>query len=476
VEPTQLSPFDASFLALDGPVSVGHVNLLMLLDGDVTLPELRQQVAARLHLVPILRRRLKAPTFVVGRPWWVDDPEFDLTRHLTSVDLGGGGRDEHVLAEGVRYAGIHLDRDRPLWGLHLIRGIEGGRSAIVTKIHHCAIDGVGKRDLLALLFATDTPAEPLRAWAADPGPDQLTRVTSRVTEAGGKVGSLLRLEARALGAAPAALLRLTRDTATRVADTLERFVEHPEQTPELPDAQILGSAPPTPFNASITSARAWAYTDLPIAPSKPVRRRTGTTVNDILMAATAGGLRQWLIEHDALTDDPLISLVPMAMTGPSRRAGSNAFTLGLCPIPTHLPTPAERLAFAHDAMNHAKSEPTYPTALIDDVSMLTGPTVTQLFTQAAARLRLADMVRLPFNLMISNVPAPAARFQVGGGANIVGTYPFPPLSDGLGLMVCTQGYAGALGVGVGSCPDLLPDPDHLRDLIVAEHDALVALG
>ncbi|HOI02897.1 MAG TPA: WS/DGAT domain-containing protein, partial [Dermatophilaceae bacterium] len=223
-----------------------------------------------------------------------------------------------------------------------------------------------------------------------------------------------------------------------------------------------------------TAERAWAWLPMPVAASSALRRATGSTLNDVLMAATAGALRDWLAENDALTTDPLIAMVPMSIRGQGHSVGSNQIMLTLCPLPTHLDTPRERLAFAHSAMDHAKATPTYPSTLMSDLAAVAGPTVTQLLTQAAAMVRLADRVQLPFNLMVSNVPAPAREFIVGRGARVIGSFPFPPLSDGMGLSVCAQGYPGALDIGIGSCSDLLPDPWRVRDLLEQAHEDLVA--
>ncbi len=473
---TQLTAFDASFLALDTTTSVGHVTLLSILDREVGPDELFHQIEARLHLAPLLRRRLRAPSLVVGRPWWVDDPDFDLDQHLRFTDLGGQGDEAAMCAEAIRFSREQLDRSRPLWELLLIGGLADGTGALVSKIHHCAVDGVGKRDLLALLFGTERSLDPHRRWRPDGGPGQLARVTHRVAEATERTGAALRLELQALTAAPAAVLKATRETAFRIADGLEQLVDAPQPRDEEPGWDTVGAPPPTPFNAAITAERAWAWMAMPVAASSRVRRATGSTLNDVLMAATAGALRAWLAEHDALSTDPLVAMVPMSIRGQGHTVGSNQIMLTLCPLPTHLDSADERLAFSHAAMAHAKATPTYPSTLMSDLATVAGPTVTQLLTQAAARVRLADRVQLPFNLMVSNVPAPAREFIVGRGARVLGSFPFPPLSDGMGLSVCAQGYPGALDIGIGSCPDLLPDPWRVRDLLVQAHEELIALA
>ena len=126
---TQLTAFDASFLALDTNISVGHVTLLSLLDREVSPDELFHQIEAHLHLAPMLRRKLRAPSLIVGRPWWVDDPDFDLDDHLTFTDLGGHADEAAMCAEAVRFSRLHLDRSRPLWELLLIGGMADGTGA-----------------------------------------------------------------------------------------------------------------------------------------------------------------------------------------------------------------------------------------------------------------------------------------------------------------------------------------------------------
>lgn len=150
---------------------------------------------------------------------------------------------------------------------------------------------------------------------------------------------------------------------------------------------------------------------------------------------------------------------------------SNHITLSLCPVPTHLATPRERLAAAHRDMLEAKRSPTLPRALLGDVAAVASPTMATLLNQVMARVHLANRLRLPFNIMISNVPSPGQTFRVGD-ADVVAVHPFPPLSDGMGLNVTGHGYEGDLGMGISSCADMIPDLDEIRDLMLAEHDRL----
>jgi WS/DGAT/MGAT family acyltransferase len=457
MEATRVTTFDASFLALDGPVGVGHVTMLVTLDRDVTLSELRRQVQSRLHLAPILRRRLIRSPVRVGRPWWVDDAAFDLDRHLQVSDLGGDGTDQELAEETVRIASRYLRRDRPLWELHLVRGLSRRRSALVSKIHHCAADGMGGRELFELLFTTDSPTEP-GSWTPDPGPDVETMVRNGIREATDFVAAAM----------------LAREGLARTANGLGWLLDRRAGKAHLGEHGRPVGPPPTPFNAALTFARGFSFVAVDAAASRELRRTTGSTLNDILLATVAGALREWLNAHRALPGDPLVALVPVALREEEQDPGAgNNITLTLCQIPTHLPTASQRLTAVHETMTKAKAAPTVPRSTLVDIATVTGLTMAPMAVRAAATLHLADRVRLPFNLMVSNVPAPPRTLQVGAGARVHGTYPFPPLSDGMGLGINVQGYAGRLCIGVTACPDLFPDPWRLAALLRQAHEDLI---
>ena len=166
----QLRPLDAAYLALDGPRTVGHVCLMLPLDGAVTFSELLAQVRARVGRLPELRRRLRQLPFGVDRPWWVDDTEFDVRHHVFEDRAGPAG----MAAAVARIAMGPLDRSRPLWEAHLVIATDGS-CAVVTKVHHAIADGSRMRDILHALLGIgdevgqDRDADPL-AWDPEPEP------------------------------------------------------------------------------------------------------------------------------------------------------------------------------------------------------------------------------------------------------------------------------------------------------------------
>ncbi len=481
VEAIQLSAFDSSFLALDGPVSVGHVLTVTPLDREITLDDVRAQVQSRLHREPMLRRKLFGPILGVGRPWWVDDEDFDLDHHLFTSDLGGEADDKAVAAEMVRINMVKLDRRHPLWEVHLVTGVAGDRSVVATKLHHSAADGVAGLDLLTALYGAPDPSDDEGIpWDPDPAPGGRRLLSGGVAEAASMATAAARLTGRVALASPRLVRRSTELVATNLADQLDRLLNSssaPGQPARRQDTNWAGQTlpgypPATPFSGAVTANRSWSFGSVPTIASRSMRRSTGTTINDLFVAMTAGALREWLRARDALPNVPLMALIPMSTRDtPVDRDVNNHITLTLCPVPTHLTTPRERLAAAHRDMLEAKRSPTLPRDLLRDISAVAAPTVATLVTQVAARVHLANRVRLPINLMISNVPSPGQTYRVGE-AKVTGIHPFPPLSDGLGLNVTGHGYLGDLGMGISSCAEMIPDVDEIRDLMIAEHDRL----
>lgn len=477
MKPTRLRPFDASFLALDGPTTVGHVCILCVFDGPVTLAQLRAQIASRIDRVPELRRRLYALPLGLDRPWWVDDTEFDVGRHLGERRLPPRATRADVGVELADIVEAPLPRDRPLWEAHLLHGLPGGVSAMVTKIHHCVVDGMGSRSVLQTLFGP--PSEPesgARArsdatWRADPGPTALQRIAGAALTGGEALASAVRLEQRG-AAALGHLAGRTVDGVSSWLRTGAAEADHQSESPVSPWTP----APDSPFNRAVSARRSAAFGSVPLTASRALRHRLGVTVNDVVLTMTAHGLRQWSMESGDPPDESLVALVPIAMGREAGGAsGGNHIGLTLCPLPTHIDDPIEALLTVHHSMQAAKSDPSVSESFLADLFTVSGATLPATLASLASRTRLLNLVRLPFNVMVSNVPSTRSDLSLGE-RTITGIHPFPPLSDGLGLTVTVEGCGSDLGLGVLTCPRLIPDVWRLLDHMLEAHEALVALS
>ena len=363
----QLSGLDASFLYMETGPNFGHVGMVALLDPStasqpLTLERVQALVGSRLHLLPPLRRRLVEVPFGIDRPYWADDPDFDLDFHVRELALPSPGS-PHQLAEQVaRISGRPLDRSRPLWELYLITGLEGARAALLVKFHHAAIDGVGGAELVSILLdqSAEVPetAAP-RTQRPRALPTELEMWWRGVAGLSLQPLRVAEFQRRLLRTLPGSARFLARTGSNAFTQQLSRWARGETGA----DGGVLGFpglvAPPTPFNRAITPHRRWVYGTTSLSRVKDVKNAFGVTVNDVVMAACAAALRRWLQDHGALPDTPLLAMVPISVRTEEQRGqfGDRVSAL-VAALPTHLSEPADRLQAAHEAMRVAKEQHT----------------------------------------------------------------------------------------------------------------------
>jgi diacylglycerol O-acyltransferase len=471
----QLTGLDAAFLAMETSSVYGHVGSICVLDPStapqpVTLERLTALIESRLHLIPPFRRRLVEVPFGLDQPYWIEDPDFDIEYHVRELALPEPGDDKQLAEQAARLHARPLDRRRPLWELYLIHGLQGGQKAIYTKVHHAAIDGVSGNDILAAVLdlepgGTDRGEAP--AWECDKQPGQVEMLAR----------GALSLTAQPLRAARMSygLMRSLPNLATHQArprlPVVDRLLGR--------DASVLLApsglrAPATPFNKAISPHRRWAFRSLPLAEVKRIKNALGVTVNDVVMALTAGGLRRWLTDHDALPDAPLVAAVPVSVrTAEQQGTGGNRVSMMIAPLPTHLDSPHERAQAAHQAMRAAKEQHgALPADLLADAAQFAMPALAGQAARMAARLRLVERVNA-FNLIVSNVPGPDIPLYYAG-CRLVAYYPLSAIADGQGLNVTVMSLGGQLHFGLIADRELVPDLDVMAGYLVDELDALSA--
>ena len=440
----RLSGLDASFLYIESPTQPLHVCSILELDtstvpGGYTFDRLRDELASRIAAIPEFRAKLADSQLNLDYPVWVEDDGFDLDRHLLRIGLPSpGGRRE--LAEVCGHiASVPLDRSRPLWEMWVIDGVAdtdpsvGGVLAVMTKVHHAAVDGVTGANLLSQLCSVepDVPAPEPVAGPGSAGPLQIA------------AGGLLRFAFR-----PWQLANVMPTTVATIVKTLRRA--RGGLTMAAPFA-----GPPTRFNASVTADRNIALAQLDLDDIKKVKDCFKVTVNDVVMALCAAVLRWFLSDHDELPARSLVAMVPVSVHEKSDRPGHNQVSGMFCSLETHLGDPAQRLRAIARADAAAKNH-----------SSAISPTLLQDWAQLAARAVLGAVFRLVansppignpvHNLIISNVPGPQAQLYFLG-CEVEAMYPLGPLFHGCGLNVTAMSLNGKLNIGVICCPDLLPD-------------------
>ena len=472
----QLSGLDSQFLAMETRSVFGHVGSVCILDPTTasekfTLDHLTRAIAERLPLVPLFRRRLVEVPLGLDKAYWIDDPDFDIEFHVRELALPKPGSDRQLSEQVARLHARPLDRRRPLWELYLISGLPRGKVAIYNKIHHAAVDGVSGGDILSALLdltpeGRPTPEE-LEPYVGEQPPswwNLLARsaqsALSQPAKAFNVASDLIRSSPAIAGAVKGPLAQLLPGRSDGEVGLL------------LPGVRL--RAPRTPFNANITPHRRWAHTDLPLSEVKSIRAVTGLTVNDVVMALCAGALRRWLLDHDALPASALVAAVPVSVrTETQQGALGNQVSMMLAGLPTHLDSPADRLAAVHLAMGVAKEQhDAIPASLLADVSEFALPVLANQAWRLSARLRLFERVS-PYNVIISNVPGPNVALYLGG-AQLLAYYPVSAITDGQGLNITVMSYCGTMHFGLVACRELMPDLDVLAGYLRTELDEMLA--
>ncbi|MEO6204777.1 MAG: wax ester/triacylglycerol synthase family O-acyltransferase [Mycobacteriales bacterium] len=471
----QLSGLDAAFLAMETSSVFGHVGSVCVLDPstspeDFTLERLTRMIESRLHLIPPFRRRLVEVPLGLDQPYWIEDPDFDIEYHVRELALAAPGDDRQLADQAARLHARALDRRRPLWEIYLIHGLQGGRKAVYSKVHHAAIDGVSGNDILAaVLDLTPEGREQAETpeWIRDKQPGSLEMLARSAVSLAGHPLRAARLSYDLVKSVPG----LATGPAMRLpfVDQLLR-----RESSEL----ILGPtglrAPGTPFNKSVSPHRRWAFVSMPFADVKAVKDAHGCTVNDVVMSLSSGALRRWLLDHDALPDAPLVAGVPVSVRTESQKGtGGNRVSSMLAPIPTNLADPVERLRACHQSMRAAKeTHGALPADMLADVAQFAMPALAGQAARLAARLRLVERIN-PFNLIISNVPGPNIPLFYAG-AQLVAYYPLSAIADGQGLNITVMSYGGQLHFGVIADRDLVPDVDRITGYLSDELAVLLA--
>jgi diacylglycerol O-acyltransferase / wax synthase len=466
----QLTGLDAAFLAMETSAVYGHVGSICIVDPStapqpLTLEHLQEVIASRLHLVPPFRRRLAEVPFGFDQPYWIEDPDFDIEFHVRELALPAPGDDRQLADQAARLHARPLDRRRPLWELYLISGLSGGRVAIYTKVHHAAIDGVSGNDILAAVLDLSPEGRDLGEvppWECDEAPGPVPLLARSLVSLAGQPVRAARLGFSLATSLPGLALSPSRPSLP----VIDRFLPRRGASAVLQQTGL--RAPRTPFNRTVSPHRRWAFCTVSLDDVKQIKRAAGCTVNDVVMAVTAGALRHWLLDHDALPDSPLIAAVPVSVrTEEQRGTGGNRVSTMVAPMGTHLTDPVERLQHAHEAMRAAKDQHgALPADLLSDVTQFAAPALAGQAARLAARLRLVEWLS-PFNLIVSNVPGPNRPLYYAG-AKLLAYYPLSAIADGQGLNITVMSYADGMHFGLIADRELVPDLDRMAGYLVDE--------
>ncbi len=453
MSPSRLSALDAAFLAIesdDAPMHVGWAARFRAPPGAPAPPfeAIRDHIEGRLHRAPRYRQRLAEVPLGLGDPVWVDDPAFDISQHVLRVGHGDFGR----LVDEVMSAPLH--HDRALWELW-IANLDDGGVAVVGKAHHCLVDGLAAVELMALLLdATPVPAadgDDGGGWLPRSVPNAVTMVGDAVSHQLDKALSLARL--------PLGVLRDPR-TLRDVPAQAWRVAQAVVHT-----AQPL--APRSSLNGAMTSMRHVARVSRPFEDLRVIKRRFGTTVNDILLSASAGALRGLHAERDEAPHD-VKAMVPVSVQAPDEQWGNRIAFLFL-ELPCGEADPVWRLREIHVAMRERKreGEPEGADAVLNALAYAPRA-VRRLASKALASPRLS-------NLTISNIPGPNVPLYLMG-CEVQRAYPIVPLTAGHGISIGMTTIHERACFGIYAQAELAADADRIALGIGQAIDELLELA
>jgi len=443
-----ISPTDSMFLIGESREHPMHVAGLQLFEppadsGPDFVRDLHQTIVKNEDFQPTFRKHPGRLLGGIANVAWAFDDEVDIDYHLRRSAVPSPGRIRELLELTSRWHGTLLDRHRPLWETHLVEGLEDGRFAIYTKIHHALLDGISAQRLTIRSMTTDPDDREIRVpWTL--GPKRANRESrgSALQSLTGAVGSVASLAPSSVKVARAALL---------------------EQQLTLPFR-----APKTMFNVPIGGARRVAAQSWPLARIRAIKSAAGVTVNDVVLAMCAGALRAYLIESNALPETPLVAMVPISLRAADEQdAGGNMVGTILCNLATDTADPAKRLEAINTSMRDNKkvfAELPRTQALALSAFLMSGIAL-------ALVPGFASSAPPPFNIVISNVPG-AREPMYWKGARLDGNYPLSIALDGQALNITLTNTADNLDFGLVGCRRSVP---HLQRLLIHLEDSLTDL-
>jgi WS/DGAT/MGAT family acyltransferase len=454
----RMSTLDAGFFFSEDENTPMHVGSVAVFEGPPpSYGDLVRLLLAKLPQVPRYRQRVRTVPMNLGRPVWTDDAHFEILYHVRHTAVPAPGRAEQLRNLAGRVFAQRLDLAKPLWEMYLVEGLADGRWAIISKVHHCMIDGVAGWDLAALLLdaSPDTkPAQP-GTWAPAPAPSTAELLVDGLRDV---AGLPLRQLARIPGLATSLL-------------NGGQWLAFGRGLPSA--ARRLGGRAARSLNGPSGPHRRWEWTEASLGEVKRIRAAFGGTVNDVVLAAVARGFTDLLAGRGQLVADQVVrSLVPVSVRAEGEKGAlTNRVSAVLVNLPVGEPDPQRRLRLIRDQMDDLKqTRQAVGAQALTELAGFAAPTLLALGTRL--------MMRFPQPVMqaaTTNVPGP--RFPLYMlGRQMVQIYPYVPIGNNILISIGVFSYLDQLNLGINADFDAVPDIAVLSAGIRAGIDELLELA
>jgi WS/DGAT/MGAT family acyltransferase len=458
-----MSALDASFFFAESENTPMHVGSVAVFEGPApSYGDIVRLLLSKLPLVPRYRQRVRPVPMQLGRPLWADDPHFQILYHVRHTAVPSPGSDEQLRNLAGRVLGQRLDMAKPLWELWLVEGLADGRWAIISKVHHCMVDGVAGSDLMQLMFdlTPDATHDEPKDWTPQPNPSNLSLIAGAFNDS--MAHPLQHLSALPTLSSTVRAAKEFADAGKTIASTV----------PSLAKQAITPTA--RSLNGPIGPHRRWAWTDGKFEEFKAVRTAFGGTVNDVVLTAITHGFRDLLKARGELSSEKLVvrSMVPVSVRRADQKGAlNNQVSAVFVDLPVGLPDPVDRLASIRGQMDeYKKTMKAVDAPAIIALGDYVAPTLLSMGVRAA--LQAGQMW---CQAVTTNVPGPRIPLYVLGKRMVTATA-YVPIAGGTRCSIGIFSYLNTMTFGINADFDGYPDVDVLSGGIRSGIEQLLALA
>jgi WS/DGAT/MGAT family acyltransferase len=452
-----MSPMDASFLHIEGPNNPMHIGGVSVFEGPAPAFErLEEMVAGKLDKVPRYREKVRFVPLGIARPVWVEDPHFNISYHLRHSALPAPGNDEILRRTAARIFAQRLDRRKPLWEIWMLEGLSENRWALLSKVHHCMVDGVSATDLMTVMFDATPPPSNAPRWEPGPEPTGSELVLRSLSHQLSNPSEGLRV-VRSVTRRPRATLAQTRDLLRGMTSSVG----------------LLKPLARTSLTGPVGPHRTWSTAYLPLDEIKAIRGALGGTINDVVLTLASGGLRELLSARGEDVDGRTVrALVPVSVRRPGERGVyNNRVSAMFADLPVGIADPVARLDVIRAQMDDLKQS---KQAVAGDVLTSLSGFAPPLLLDLAGRLA-ARSPSLGVQTGVTNVPGPQQPLQTLD-RRLLQSFPFVPVIGNVRISIAIFSYDGGMYFGVTADYDSSNDIDILTSGIETAAGQLLELS
>jgi len=449
----RLTSIDASFLYFEKKEATMHIGSVSIFDGEIPFDEFIAMLDAKMHLVPRYQQIVVNDPFNLGHPAWEEATHFDIRNHVFKLQIDPPGGEEQLIELAGRLFTPMMDRTKPLWDIYWVYGLEGGRTAMVARVHHCMVDGMSGVDLLKIILDFSPNPDPPPPKPATPPrlpqPDPTRRLFDSIL--GGMQEGMDRWMEFQNG-----LLNLTQ--ALTNDETRTSMQRAGSDWPKLVRPVSM-----MPFNGPGSGDRKLVWNTFSFAEARAIRAALGGTVNDVVLTALSGAVARYVERHaQATAGRNLRVMVPMSLRQEDKRGAlGNLVSILPVEIPLDLKDPKARFRYVNEKTGAMKAGRVAEGLNLFSALMGVVPPPMQALLGA---LSSANLPLPPFNMVSTNVPGPQVPMYAMG-KKMIAYYPYVPVGFALGCGCAIMSYDQHLTFGLTADTKAMPDVERLRDCL-----------